>query len=112
VVDLVLSRSHIAARSAEEREAKRREVLAFYDDYGRGMDGMRLPYTCLAYRATVVPRVPARPVEPPPPAATVISTERASLTDTAQSLPRILDGFAEDGPDNGGTSSMLLIDFR
>jgi SAM-dependent methyltransferase len=108
VVDLVLSRSHIAARSAEEREAKRREVLAFYDDYGRGMDGMRLPYTCLAYRATVVPRVPARPVEPPPPAATVISTERASLTDTAQSLPRILDRM----PDEGHGDSMVLIDFR
>ena len=112
VVDLVLSRSNIAARSEEEREAKRREVLAFYEDYGRGMDGMQLPYTCMAYRATVVPRVPARPVVEAPISTTVISSERGSLTDTAQSLPRILDGLPEDGPDNGGTGSMVLIDFR
>jgi SAM-dependent methyltransferase len=111
VVDLVLSRSNIAVRSEAEREAKRREVLAFYEDYGRGMDGMQLPYLCLAYRATVVPRVPARPVEPPI-ATTFVSSERTSLTDTAQSLPRILDAAPEDGPDTGGTSSMLLIDFR
>jgi SAM-dependent methyltransferase len=111
VVDLVLSRSNIAMLSDEEREAKRREVLAFYDDYGRGMDGMQLPYTCMAYRATVVPQVPVRPVAPPMP-TTFISSERNPLTDTAQALPRILDSLPDDGPDAGGSSSMVLIDFR
>ncbi|SFC17268.1 Methyltransferase domain-containing protein [Nocardioides terrae] len=111
VVDLVLSRSNLAGRSDEEREAKRREVLAFYDDYGRGMDGMQLPYKCLAYRATVVPRVPGRPVVETPVATTFISSG-GSLTDTAHSLPRILDSIAEDRPDPGSTGSMLLIDFR
>ncbi|MDH2412593.1 class I SAM-dependent methyltransferase [Nocardioides sp. CER19] len=111
VVDLVLSRSNIAMRSDEEREAKRREVLAFYDDYGRGMDGMQLPYTCMAYRATVVPQVPARPTAPPMP-TTFISSDRNALTDTAQALPRILDSLPDDGPDSGGSSSMVLIDFR
>jgi SAM-dependent methyltransferase len=111
VVDLVLSRSNIALLSEEEREAKRREVLAFYDDYGRGMDGMQLPYLCLCYRAMVVPRVPARPPAPPMP-TTFISSEHGSLTDTAHALPRILDAPPEDGPETGGTSSMLLIDFR
>lgn len=110
VVDLVLSRSNVALLPDEEREAKRREVLAFYDDYGRGMDGMRLPYTCLAYRATVIPQVPARPTAPPMP-TTFISSDRSALTDTAQALPRILDPLPEDGPGDG-TSSMLLIDFR
>jgi SAM-dependent methyltransferase len=111
VVDLVLSRSHLAVLSDAEREAKRREVLAFYADYGRGMDGMQLPYTCFAYRATVVPRVPARPVVEAPVSTTFISSDRGSLTDTAQSLPRILDSV-EDRPESGGSSSMLLIDFR
>ena len=108
VVDLVLSRSNIAMLSDEERAAKRAEVLAFYDDYGRGMDGMQLPYTCLCYRAPVVPPVPVRPAPPVMP-TTFISSARDSMTDTAQALPRILDRLPDDGPD---TESMLLIDFR
>lgn len=108
IVDLVLSRSTIAVLPEEEREAKRAEVLAFYDDYGRGMDGMQLPYLCYCYRATVTGRVPV----PPPAPTTVVSSQQGSLTDTAQSLPRILDGLPEDGPDTDGTSSMVLIDFR
>jgi ubiquinone/menaquinone biosynthesis C-methylase UbiE len=114
VVDLVLSRSNIAMLSDAEREAKRAEVLAFYDDYGRGMDGMQLPYYCLVYRATVIPQVPARPAAPPvpPPSAmptTFISSDHHSLTDTAQALPRILDGLPDD---DGPGDSMLLINFR
>lgn len=108
VVDLVLSRSNIAMLSEEERAAKRVEVLAFYDDYGRGMDGMQLPYRCLCYRATVIPQVPARPSAPAMP-TTFVSSEHGSLTDTAQALPRILDRLPDDGPD---TDSMVLIDFR
>ena len=106
VVDLVLSRSHHAVLGEAEREAKRAEVLAFYDDYGRGMDGMQLPYVCVAYRATVTPRVPARPAAPMP--TTFISSEQGSITDTAQSLPRILAGLPDDGPD----TDLMLIDFR
>jgi hypothetical protein len=36
------------------------EVLAFYDEYGRGMDGMQLPYLTRCYRAEVLdrPRAP------------------------------------------------------
>jgi SAM-dependent methyltransferase len=111
VVDLVLSRSHLAGLPEDERAAKRAEVLAFYDDYGRGMDGMQLPYLCHCYRATVVPRVPARPPAPSaqmPMQTTVISSHHGSLTDTAQSLPRILDRM----PDEGHGDSMVLIDFR
>jgi SAM-dependent methyltransferase len=108
VVDLVLSRSNIAMLSDQERAAKRAEVLAFYDDYGRGMDGMQLPYVCLCYRAVVVPHVPARP-EPPAMPTTFVASDRSPLTDTAQALPRILDLGSDDGPD---TESMVLIDFR
>ena len=45
------------------------EVLAFYDDYGRGMDGMQLPYVASCFRATVV--------EPPRPAADEAASSHA-----------------------------------
>jgi SAM-dependent methyltransferase len=91
IQDLVLSRSNIALLDDDGREAKLAEVLAFYDDYGRGMDGMRLPYDSHCYRAVVVERpgdqapddaeATAGPRDPEPP---------------------------NDGPDDG----MLLIDFK
>ena len=67
------------------------EVVAFYDDYGRGMDGMRLSYNSHCFRAAVVER-PGEPTtdeddEPQGPGETEPPT---------------------DGPDDG----MLLIDFR
>ena len=54
--DLVLSRSNIAVLDEEGRAAKLAEVLAFYDDFGRGMDGMQLPYVARCFRATSLER--------------------------------------------------------
>ena len=51
-----LSRSNVAVLDDEARQAKLAEVLAFYDDYGRGMDGMQLPYVAACFRATVAAR--------------------------------------------------------
>jgi ubiquinone/menaquinone biosynthesis C-methylase UbiE len=56
IQDLVLSRSNIAVLDEEARRAKLAEVLALYDDYGRGMDGMQLPYLASCFRATVSAR--------------------------------------------------------
>ena len=50
----MLSRSNVAVLDEEGRAAKLAEVLAFYDDYGRGMDGMQLPYVTRCFRATVL----------------------------------------------------------
>jgi hypothetical protein len=47
------------------RAAKLAEVLAFYDDYGRGMDGMLLPYVTRCFRAVVVDRPRRADVVPP-----------------------------------------------
>ena len=66
-------------------------MVAFYDDYGRGMDGMRLPYDSHCYRAVVV----ERPGQPP------------TDEDDAPEGPRDPEP-PTDGPDDG----MLLIDFR
>lgn len=61
--ELALSRSNIATLPPAEQEAKLAEVLAFYDDFGRGMDGMQLPYLAQCYRAGVGirPRTEPRP---------------------------------------------------
>lgn len=56
IQDLVLSRSNIATLDDAGRAAKLAEVLAFYDEFGRGMDGMQLPYAAHCFRATVVDR--------------------------------------------------------
>jgi ubiquinone/menaquinone biosynthesis C-methylase UbiE len=54
--DLVLSRSNIAVLDEAGRAAKLAEVVAFYDDFGRGMDGMQLPYVTRCFRANVLDR--------------------------------------------------------
>lgn len=57
--DLVLSRSNIAVRPEHERSRVLDKVDELYDDYGRGADGMLLPYVTYGYRATVRPPAPA-----------------------------------------------------
>jgi len=112
VQDLVLSRSNIAVLGEQQREAKRAEVLAFYDDYGRGMDGMQLPYTARCFRTQVLPH--ARPKQ-----ATIHLDETgdvapepvSSSTDTAERLPRVLTDQT-DGGDKPDDTGMILIDFR
>jgi SAM-dependent methyltransferase len=83
--DLVRSRSYIAVLGEEERAGVLARVRELYDDYGRGPDGMLLPYLTACYRATVVHREPAPPAEDEDPPT-------------------------DDPPDDDGGS--LLIDFR
>jgi SAM-dependent methyltransferase len=54
--DLVSSRSNIAVMDATERDHVLAKVDALYDGYGRGADGMRLPYLTRCYSAVVRPR--------------------------------------------------------
>ena len=90
IQDLVLSRSNVAVLDADARAAKMAEVLAFYDEYGRGMDGMQLPYVTKCYRADVLDRPPA------------------AVADDRDDNARSHDDPPTDGPDD----DMLLIDFR
>ena len=53
--ELVLSRSNVALMSEPERDRLMRKVDQLYDDYGRGADGMLLPYVTHCYRAVVRP---------------------------------------------------------
>jgi SAM-dependent methyltransferase len=81
--DLVLSRSNLATATEQERERVLAGVDELYDDYGRGADGMLLPYVTHCYRAVV--RAPA--VEPTP-------------------------GASPRSSDDGGDADALLIDFQ
>ena len=89
ILDYVLSRSYVASLEAEARSAKLAEVLAFYDDYGRGMDGMQLPLRAQCLRAKVVDRDEDPETEPE--------------DDASAQTPLVSDGTDTD---------MLLIDFR
>ena len=88
VVDLVVSRSNISTLPEDERAAKVAEVLAFYDDFGRGYDGMQLPYVTHCFRARVIDRL------------------------GGHAGPGTDDEEQPGPPGDGSDSDMLLIDFR
>jgi ubiquinone/menaquinone biosynthesis C-methylase UbiE len=94
IQDLVLSRSNVATLDEAGRAAKLAEVLAFYDDYGRGMDGMQLPYQTHCYRTAVIER------------------PGADHADTDRPGPDVTDSPDLPVSDDGGDVDVLLIDFR
>lgn len=96
LVDIVASRSYIASLPDAEREAKLDAVRALYDDYGRGHDGMQLPYVVDCFRAKVIDRRDS---------AVEVATETATEPGSGASQERPI---VSDGTD----TDMLLIDFR
>jgi SAM-dependent methyltransferase len=86
--DLVLSRSSLATRSEPERERVLHKVDQLYDDYGRGADGMLLPYVTRCYKAVV----------------------RAPAVDSDRPAHRTRPG--DNSGDDGGDADALLIDFQ
>ncbi|MGO4258712.1 class I SAM-dependent methyltransferase [Marmoricola sp. RAF53] len=105
--DLVRSRSYVATLDEPTRDDVLARVGALYDDYGRGPDGMQLPYLTRCYRAVVEhqtqPPVVLSPVTTHEPGVRV---DGAVLTDpdATQAIPR-----PTAPPEDPGT---LLIDFR
>ncbi|MCZ4497506.1 MAG: Methyltransferase type 11 [Marmoricola sp.] len=61
--DLVRSRSYVAVMPDAQRDELLSRVGALYDDYGRGPDGMQLPYVTRCFR-TLVTEAPPAPVVP------------------------------------------------
>ncbi|WP_182525450.1 class I SAM-dependent methyltransferase [Nocardioides dongkuii] len=96
ILDLVRSRSNVATLDEEAREAMLAQVLALYDDYGRGMDGMQLPYVARCYRSVVAPRV--RP------------SSAAGEPDRDHHRPD--EPTPMETTSDGTNTDMLLIDFR
>lgn len=58
LADLVRSRSAVALMPEHQREDLIARVGALYDDYGRGPDGMQLPYLTRCFRTTVSDDLP------------------------------------------------------
>lgn len=103
--DLVRSRSHVALSDDDTREALLAQVVAFYDDFGRGMYGLELPYVARCFRA----QVQVQPAETfdvtgeTPQVGPIVDTgSHPPIPDEIFKAPRALD-------DDTG---MLLIDFR
>ena len=92
------SRSYVAVLDEADRVALLERVGALYDDYGRGPDGMQLPYLTRCYRTVVHHAAPTPPV---PRSFDVIDP------DATQPVGRIPHQSAP--PDDPGT---LLIDFN
>jgi len=88
--ELVVSRSNVALMPDAERGRVLRQVDALYDEYGRGADGMLLPYRTYCYRAVVRPEAAGGPA-------------RRNRAHTSSEAPV--------GPDRLETDQ-LLIDFR
>lgn len=86
--DLVVSRSNVARMSDPERERLLRQVDELYEEYGRGHDGMLLPYTTTVCHAAVLPW--------------------ALPGDDEATGPVSAPGTPAEGPDDDA----LLIDFR
>ena len=85
IQDLVRSRSSVATLGEADRAARLQQVVELYDEYGRGMDGMQLPYVVSCFRTSVLDR-----------AAFGLPAEDAPREDTSL----------------GSATDMLLIDFR
>ena len=102
IQELALSRSNVAVLDEADRAARLAEVLAFYDDYGRGMDGMQLPYQACCLRVTVVDRPQADPDGPEERSAE--GSGRPSGQSSGQGAPAPVT--------DGSDTDMLLIDFR
>lgn len=107
IQDLVLSRSNIAALPPNQRDAKVAEVLAFYDDFGRGMDGMQLPYVTRCFRAVVGIRPQTARPEP-----SLVSSEAAEAAAALEVDEQGTGAMAAIEPPADDDSGMLLIDFR
>jgi SAM-dependent methyltransferase len=96
--DLLRSRSYVALLDDPARNDLLERIGALYDDYGRGPDGMQLPYLTRCFRAVVHHRAPT----PPVPSSFDVVDPNAT-----QPLGRIPHQVAP--PEDPGT---LLIDFK
>lgn len=108
--DLVRSRSNVSTLPEHAREELLTRVGALYDDYGRGPDGMKLPYLTRCYRTTVVNHPPEHVVMErviDDAIGVVDSDAPAEQAEGSSPLPTMRP--TSSGPEDTGT---LLIDFK
>ncbi|WP_109507891.1 class I SAM-dependent methyltransferase [Nocardioides speluncae] len=91
---LVRGMPEVSGLADTPREQKVLDVLSLYDEYGRGADGMQLPWICRCFKSTVIDR-------PAPKPAPVLEPTQPIAIDPAKPVKS-----------DGGDTDMLLIDFR
>jgi ubiquinone/menaquinone biosynthesis C-methylase UbiE len=104
LADLTRSVSRVASMGESERARVLAKVDALYADYGRGHDGMQLPWVTRCYRAVV--RHQELPPEPPPRRRSA-PAEPDAAAETPEDTPE--QGGPPRRPEDPGTQ---LIDFR
>ena len=95
--DLVLSRSNIALLGEIERERVLRKVDELYDAYGRGADGMLLPYVTRCYKAVVRPPAVNEPGRPDGPTEIHATTAATPTPCSSTSSRPVGHGVARGG---------------
>lgn len=108
ILDLARSRSSVIGLAEEERTILLAAVQALYADYGRGRDGMQLPYVTHCLRSQVV-ALP--PVEVPPEGSRETHDARDPLLEPTVPIGS-LGSSGLVAPPTDDDSGMLLIDFR
>ncbi|MBD8870940.1 class I SAM-dependent methyltransferase [Nocardioides donggukensis] len=88
----VLLREELAALEEEERETKVAAALDLYADYGRGRDGMQMPWISRCFKATVVESAWASPR----------ALDEVDRGDTDRRRPPGADTGADSGADRTG----------
>jgi ubiquinone/menaquinone biosynthesis C-methylase UbiE len=100
LADLARSVSHVATMSESDRADVLAKVDALYAEYGRGHDGMQLPYLTKCYRAVVRHQdLPVENLDVPPPGLEDDPTDDTEATGPITRKP----------PEDPG---MQLIDFH
>ncbi|HET6153827.1 MAG TPA: class I SAM-dependent methyltransferase [Marmoricola sp.] len=87
LLDLVRSRSYIAVAPEAERADILHQVGALYDDYGRGPDGMQLPYLTRCFRSVVLDG-PRHKYEPEPSPVEAPPSDELQPSDETQPINR------------------------
>jgi ubiquinone/menaquinone biosynthesis C-methylase UbiE len=106
LADLARSVSHVATMSEHARADVLAKVDSLYAEYGRGHDGMQVPYITRCYRAVV--RHQELPPEVAPPSADPPGLEETDLEETGPITGQARPSPRKPPEDPG----MRLIDFR
>ena len=107
LADLARSVSYVATMKDAQRDEVLGEVDTLYAGYGRGHDGMQLPWVTRCFRAVV--RHQELPPEAPPPQR---RQSPAGTSGSAEEPGPTLDGAPVEAPHRPPDPGTQLIDFR
>ncbi|WP_067438622.1 class I SAM-dependent methyltransferase [Nocardioides jensenii] len=107
-------RAELSGRGDTEAERRTTAALRLYDDYGRGADGMQMPWLSRCFKATVVENAwaPPRGFDEQQPVDGAADGSDDANEATSDAVPGSAEGPPPSSPQDGSDSDLLLIDFR